>query len=158
MKKNLHYKWTQTIQTHGIQRPTVIAFAICASTLYGVWYVKDQYLLKKRIHQEKDTHTHTPKDNTEETDWLIHGKAAYSPREPSYPKELNILSRYRRIWLFQMLALTYWDSPGRLPDVWSQIDKSNLIHWRSVVSESASAPPVNSERKNRYDRWASQRW
>jgi len=46
-----------------------------------------------------------------------------------------------------MPALTYWGSPEQLPGVWSQTDKNNLIHWRSVVSESASAQPVNKQEK-----------
>lgn len=44
-----------------------------------------------------------------------------------------------------MQALTYWDSPEQLPDVWSQTDKNNWVHWQSVVSESASAPPGNEQ-------------
>lgn len=62
-------------------------------------------------------------------------------------------------WLFQEQALTCWDSPGQLPGVWSQTDKNSLIHWQSVVSESASAQPVNKQEKEQVEQVnISKRW
>lgn len=45
------------------------------------------------------------------------------------------------------LALTYWDCPELLPDVWNQTDKKSSAHWQSVVLGSASVQPENERER-----------